>query len=44
MRIACSGFIICLRPKSDHCFHGVERVDLQGIERRLLIFNVRRSS
>jgi hypothetical protein len=31
-------------PKSDHCFHGVERVDLQGIERRLLIFNVRRSS
>lgn len=31
-------------PKSDRCFHGVERVDLQGIERRLLIFNVRRIS
>lgn len=29
-------------PKSDRCFHGVERVDLQGIERRLLIFNLRR--
>jgi hypothetical protein len=31
-------------PKSERCFHGVERVDLQGIERRLLIFNVRRRS
>lgn len=28
-------------PKSDSCFHGVERVDLPGIERRLLIYNVR---
>ena len=30
-------------PKSDRCFHGVERVDLPGIDRRLLIYNVRRS-
>lgn len=30
-------------PKSDRCFHGVERVDLTGIERRLLIYNVRRT-
>jgi hypothetical protein len=30
-------------PKSDRCFHGVERVDLPEIERRLLIYNVRRS-
>ena len=29
-------------PKSDRCFHGVERVDLAGIDRRLLIYNVRR--
>ena len=29
-------------PKSDRCFHGVERVDLPGIDRRLLIYNVRR--
>lgn len=29
-------------PKSDLCFHGVEAVDLAGIERRLLIYNVRR--
>lgn len=29
-------------PKSDRCFHGVERVDLRGVERRLLIYNVRR--
>jgi hypothetical protein len=29
-------------PKSDRCFHGVERVDLPGIDRRLLIFDVRR--
>ena len=29
-------------PKSDRCFHGVERVGLRGIERRLLIYNVRR--
>ncbi len=29
-------------PKSDRCFHGVEPVDLPGIERRLLIYNVRR--
>jgi len=28
-------------PKSDRCFHGVERVDLPGIDRRLLIYNVR---
>lgn len=28
-------------PKTDACFHGVERVDLPGIERRLLIHNVR---
>jgi hypothetical protein len=31
-------------PKSDRCFHGVERVDLPGIERRLLIYNVRAAS
>lgn len=30
-------------PKSDRCFHGVERVELAGIDRRLLIYNVRRS-
>jgi len=30
-------------PKSDRCFHGVEPVDLPGIERRSLIFNVRRT-
>lgn len=30
-------------PKSNRCFHGVERVDLPGIERRLLIYNVRRT-
>lgn len=29
-------------PKSDVCFHGVERIDLPGIDRRLLIYNVRR--
>lgn len=28
-------------PKSERCFHGVEPVDLAGIERRLLIYNVR---
>lgn len=28
-------------PKSDTCFHGVERVDLPGIDRRLLIHNLR---
>ena len=28
-------------PKTDKCFHGVERVDLPGIDRRLLIYNVR---
>ncbi|HZQ71810.1 MAG TPA: hypothetical protein VFB08_02765 [Burkholderiales bacterium] len=31
-------------PKTDRCFHGVEDVDLPGIERRLLIYNVRRTS
>jgi hypothetical protein len=31
-------------PKTDRCFHGVEPVDLPGIERRLLIYNVRRSA
>ena len=31
-------------PKSDRCFHGVERVDLPGIERRLLIYNIRRTA
>jgi hypothetical protein len=30
-------------PKTDRCFHGVERVDLPGIDRRLLIYNVRRA-
>lgn len=30
-------------PKSDRCFHGVEPVDLPGIERRLLIYDVRRA-
>lgn len=30
-------------PKSDRCFHGVERIDLPGIDRRLLIYNVRSS-
>jgi len=34
---------LVLFPKSDRCFHGVERVDLPGIERRLLIYNVRRA-
>jgi hypothetical protein len=29
-------------PKSDRCFHGVEEVDLPGIDRRLLIYNLRR--
>lgn len=28
-------------PKTDRCFHGVEPVDLEGIDRRLLIYNVR---
>ena len=28
-------------PKTDRCFHGVERVDLEGIDRRLLIYNAR---
>jgi hypothetical protein len=31
-------------PKSDRCFHGVEPVDLPGIDRRLLIYNVRAPS
>jgi hypothetical protein len=31
-------------PKSEQCFHGVERVTLPGIERRLLIYNVRRAT
>jgi hypothetical protein len=31
-------------PKSDRCFHGVQPVDLPGIDRRLLIYNVRRTS
>jgi hypothetical protein len=31
-------------PKSDRSFHGVERIDLPGIDRRLLIYNVRRIS
>jgi hypothetical protein len=31
-------------PKSDRCFHGVERVDLPGIDRRLLIYNIRRAA
>jgi hypothetical protein len=31
-------------PKTDRCFHGVQQVDLPGIERRLLIYNVRRTS
>lgn len=31
-------------PKSDRCFHGVEPVDLAGIDRRLLIYNVRAAS
>jgi hypothetical protein len=31
-------------PKSDRCFHGVEQVDLPGIERRLLIYDVRFAS
>jgi len=35
---------LVLFPKSDRCFHGVERVDLPGIERRLLIYNVRRTA
>lgn len=30
-------------PKTDRCFHGVERIDLPGIDRRLLIYNVRTS-
>ncbi len=35
---------LLLFPKSDRCFHGVERVDLPGIERRLLIYDVRRKA
>jgi len=35
---------LVLFPKSDCCFHGVEPVDLPGVERRLLIHNVRRAS
>ena len=31
-------------PKTDRCFHGVEPVDLPGIDRRLLIYNVRRAA
>ena len=31
-------------PKTDRCFHGVERVDLPGIDRRLLIYNLRRAA
>lgn len=31
-------------PKTDRCFHGVETVDLPGIDRRLLIYNVRRAA
>jgi hypothetical protein len=31
-------------PKNDRCFHGVEPVDLPGIDRRLLIYDVRRTS
>jgi hypothetical protein len=31
-------------PKTDRCFHGVEAVDLPGIERRLLIYNLRRTT
>ena len=30
-------------PKSDRCFHGVEPVDLPGIDRRLLIYNLART-
>jgi hypothetical protein len=33
---------LVLFPKTDRCFHGVEPVDLPGIDRRLLIYNVRR--
>jgi len=35
---------LVLFPKTDRCFHGVERVDLPGIDRRLLIYNVRRTA
>lgn len=31
-------------PKSERCFHGVEPVELPGIDRRLLIYNVRATS
>jgi len=34
---------LVLFPKTDRCFHGVEPVDLPGIDRRLLIYNVRRT-
>jgi hypothetical protein len=34
---------LVLFPKSDRCFHGVEPVDLPGIERRLLLYNVFRT-
>ena len=34
---------LVLFPKTDRCFHGVEPVDLAGIDRRLLIYNVRNS-
>ena len=30
-------------PKSDRCFHGVEPIDLPGIDRRLLIYDVFRT-
>ena len=30
-------------PKTDRSFHGVEPVDLPGIERRLLIYDVQRA-
>jgi hypothetical protein len=35
---------LVLFPKTDRCFHGVERIDLPGIDRRLLIYNVRSSA
>ena len=46
-RVKTVGFVpnrLVAFPKSDRCFHGVEPVDLPGIERRLLIYNVRRVS
>lgn len=43
-RVKTVGFVpnrLVVFAKTDRCFHGVEPVDLPGIDRRLLIYNVR---